>query len=123
MEETFKCCGKIEHIRVVQTDKGCKGVAFVRFVKPESCQLALQLNGTSILGREIRVEKYKANKSSAEKEVKKAKTPKPVQKKKIANKATAATSAAPVTGDGDKKKNKKKKEFLGVKSNDAKKVN
>lgn len=120
LREAFKCCGQIEHIRVVQSDKGCKGVAFVRFAQTASCSLALKLNGTSILDREIRVEKYKENKSPATKEIKKAKTPKPVQKKKLANK-NAAKKASP-TVDGDKKKKKKKKEFLGVKSNDAKKV-
>lgn len=125
MREAFKCCGQIEHIRVVQSDKGCKGVAFVRFAQPESCSLALKLNGTSILDREIRVEKYKENKSPAAKEVKKAKTPKPVLKKKLANKNAAnknAANKASPTVDGDKKKKKKNKEFLGVKSNDAKKV-
>lgn len=123
MREAFKCCGEIEHIRVVQSDKGCKGVAFVRFAQPESCALAIKLNGTSILDREIRVEKYKANKSPGEKNVKKAKTPKPVQKKKAANKnaANKATQQADTNGE-IKKKKKKNKEFLGVKSNDAKKV-
>lgn len=121
LREAFECCGKIEHIRVVQSDKGCKGVAFVRFENPESCALALKLNGTSILEREIRVEKYKANKSPADKNVKKAKTPKAVQKKNNANKKAGKPAASAVEG-GDKKKNKKKKEFLGVKSNDAKKV-
>ena len=79
------------------------------------------MNGTSILDREIRVEKYKANKSPGEKNVKKAKTPKPIQKKKAANKVAANKATPQANADGENKK-KKKKEFLGVKSNDAKKV-
>lgn len=124
LREAFKCCGEIEHIRVVQSDKGCKGVAFIRFAQPESRALAIKLNGTSIMDREIRVEKYQANKSPGEKNVKKAKTPKPVQKKKAANKAGAkkATPQAGANGESKTKKKKKNKEFLGVKSNDAKKV-
>lgn len=117
MRESFKCCGEIEHIRVVQSSYGCAGVAFIRFAKPESCALALKLNGTSILDRPIRVDKYKANKATEEKKVKKEKTPKPIQKKKNANKQAANDASSP-----DKKKKKKNKEFLGVKSNVLKKV-
>ncbi|XP_031619661.1 RNA-binding protein 34 [Contarinia nasturtii] len=118
LRESFKCCGEIEHIRVVQSALGCKGVAFIRFVNPESCGLALKLNGTPILDREVRVEKYKANKATDEKKVKKEKTSKPIQKKKNANKQkqTANDASSP-----DKKKKKKNKEFLGVKSNVVKK--
>lgn len=117
----------MEHVRTVQSLKGCNGVAFIRFAKPESCALALKLNGTPILDREIRVEKYSPNKATnAEKNVKKEKVKKPQQqlgkKKKNANKGGASEGGKPTNPKvGDNKK--KNKEFMGAKSNDAKKVN
>lgn len=127
MRESFKCCGEIDHIRVVQSLRGCKGVAFIRFAKPESCALALKLNGTLIMDREIRIEKYKANKAEEGKKIKKEKTSKPIQKnknmivdknkKKATNGIVAKNASSP--GPDDKKK---KKKFLGAKSNVVKKV-
>lgn len=121
LREAFKCCGQIEHIRTVQGERGCKGVAFIRFAKAESCSLALKLNGTEILDREIRVENYKAG----DKKVKKEKTIKPVK----VNKNTGVKANAKFAGKGPKladgkrgDKKKKNKEFLGVKSIEKKKV-
>lgn len=123
LRETFGCCGEIEYIRVLQNERGCNGLAYIRFVDAHAFSAALELSGTDILGREIRVERYKASKSG-EKKGKKEKTPKvkPGQNKnkpqKNAGKGAKPTDAK-VAGQKDKKKNK---EFLGVKSNDAKKV-
>lgn len=127
LREAFACCGAIESIRVAQSNRGCSGVAFIRFENSDSCALALKLNGTTILDREIRVENYKAKKSD---QGKKEKTSKPVvgakakNLKKGAGKNANKPNAQNGAQNGDKAKTKKKnKEFLGVKSNDAKKVN
>lgn len=129
LREAFKCCGEIEHIRIVQSERGCKGVAFVRFVKPESCALALKLNGTPILDREIRVEKFKVGKLNEKKDKKQKKgkiAPKPALKgkagNKVANNAGKKADLKDTNKQTEKKKNKKNKEFLGLKSNDKKKV-
>lgn len=125
LRDAFKCCGEIENVRTVQTLKGCKGVAFIRFAKAESVALALKLNGTSILDREIRVERYKQNYN--EKKIKKENTQKPQKLGKVKKNANATNTekgkksvVSPVSKIGDKKK--KNKEFMGVKSNDGKKV-
>lgn len=115
----------------MQGELGCKGVAFIRFAKPESCALALKLNGTQILEREIRVEKFKLNKLSSGKKDKKQKkgkiAPKPGQKpnadKKPGKNAGKNTELKDTKKQTEQKKNKKNKEFLGLKSNDKKKVN
>lgn len=144
LREAFKCCGPIERIRTVQGERGCNGVAFIRFAKAESCALALKLNGTEILDREIRVENYKAGKSG-DKKIKKEKTTKPVKfNKNFGGKANnkLAVKGAKFPGKGAKfpgigakfpgkgakflekqgDKKKKNKEFLGVKSIEKKKV-
>lgn len=126
MREAFKCCGEIKRIHVKQTLKGCSGVAFINFVKPESSALALKLNGTTILDREVRVEKYEEKK---EKKVKKEKTPKPQKmgKKNVTaagaqNKQKSVDQAGVAKSNDINKKIKKNKEFMGAKSNDNKKV-
>lgn len=100
-------------------------MAFIRFAKPESVTLALKLNGTSILDREIRVERYQQNYS--EKKVKKEKTPKSqnivTTKKNSKNPNGAKKVMSKMSTDGKMgEKKKKNKEFMGTKSNDTKKV-
>lgn len=129
MQEAFKCCGQIDHIRTLQGLKGCNGIAFIRFAKPESCDLALKLNGTEILDREIRVERYNTKKL-AQKQMKKEKSAKQrkLGKKPKAGEDGKMTSPKATGGGADmkmgKKKNKVKpvKEFMGTKSIDNKKV-
>lgn len=92
--------------------------------------MALKLNGTQILDREIRVEKFKLNKLSSGKKDKKQKkgkiAPKPGQKpnadKKPGKNAVKNTELKDTKKQTEQKKNKKNKEFLGLKSNDKKKV-
>lgn len=50
------------YIRVIQCKKGCNGTAYVCFQKSESVDLALKLNKTLVLDREIRVERYHTKK-------------------------------------------------------------
>lgn len=130
LREAFECCGKIEHIRAVQALQGCRGLAFIRFLKPESCELALKLHGTKILDREIRVERFQKKKK--EKKVKMEKTSKPQKPNKLKKglpkaEGNGESSAPGAAGDHDKKMKKKKnkakvKEFMGTKSVDNKKV-
>lgn len=132
LRKAFKCCGDIEHIRTLQGPQGCKGIAFIQFAKPESCELALKLNGTEILDREIRVSRYTIKKKekvqTANKKGKQQKGGK-VQKNAVAKGAGKPNAS----DDADvamhkmmakKKKDKTKtgKEFMGTKSVGNKKV-
>lgn len=137
LRKTFKCCGEIEHIRTIQGPEGCKGVAFIKFTKPESCELALKLHGTEILNREIRVERHslKMKKNKEKMKIKKEKQQKSGKNKKNAAKGGEHNPMIKPKAGGDddgavhkmmgkKKKNKAKpvKEFMGTKSIDNKKV-
>ncbi|CAD1472645.1 unnamed protein product [Heterotrigona itama] len=56
----FKQCGEIESVRIVQ-DKDSrvgKGFGYVNFKSKDAVALALELNGTTILNREVRVKPY-----------------------------------------------------------------
>lgn len=120
LRESFECCGEIEYIRVLQNERGCKGLAYIRFVDAEGYTAALELSGTDILGREIRVEKYKVSKTGEGKKLKTSKVNLGKNKKNLQK--NAGKGAKPGDAKGPGKKDKKKKEFLGQKSNDAKKV-
>lgn len=132
LREAFKCCGEIEHVRTVQGPQGCKGIAFIRFAKPESCELALKLHGTPVLDREIRVERHQSKKK-AQKKIQKEKLAKKQKGGKFKKNKAEHSQANNAEVDGDvhmkmgkkKKKNKAKavKEFMGTKSVDNKKVN
>lgn len=140
LRKSFKCCGEIEHIRTIQGPEGCKGVAFIRFTKPESCELALKLNGTEILNREVRVERYSAKKKKDKAQAKGKKGQQQQHQKSGKFKKNAAKGGErgqlkkpKVEADDDgnvhkkmgkKNKNKAKtvKEFMGTKSVDNKKV-
>jgi nucleolin len=56
LTELFKDAGEIERIRYMERDGEFKGVAFVQFVATESTDKAVLLNGTSFLGKPIRVD-------------------------------------------------------------------
>lgn len=127
LRKAFKCCGEIGHIRTIQGPEGCKGVAFIQFSKPESCELALKLHGTEILGREIRVERHstkKKNKDKAQTKIQKGKKPNAGKGKTNAPKGgnDGASGAPNLTGKKKKNKAKPVKEFMGTKSADNKKV-
>lgn len=62
LQDTFQCCGEIEYVRTIQCKYGCKGTAYVCFKKPESVDLAMKLNKTLVLDREIRVERFHTKK-------------------------------------------------------------
>lgn len=128
LRDTFKCCGQIEHIRTLQGIKGCKGIAFICFTKPESSELALKLNGTKVLDREIRVERYSEKKKKKQQQMKNSqektsKQPKIGKAKKMATKGVEHVQSNADGGINKKKyKPKTAKEFMGAKSADNKKV-
>ncbi|KAK1117301.1 hypothetical protein K0M31_016850 [Melipona bicolor] len=65
----FKQCGEIESVRIVQ-DKDSrvgKGFGYVNFKSKDAVALALELNGTKILNREVRVKPYMEQYKSKEK--------------------------------------------------------
>lgn len=62
LQDTFKCCGEIKYVRTIQCKFGCKGTAYVCFKEPESVVLAMKLNKTLLLDREIRVERFHTKK-------------------------------------------------------------
>ncbi|XP_017056483.2 RNA-binding protein 34 [Drosophila ficusphila] len=66
LREIFSSCGEIDYIRCLQDgDKGCKGVAYVCFQKPDAVGLALELNQTLLDDRPINVERYQVKKLGA----------------------------------------------------------
>lgn len=65
----FNQCGEIESVRIVQ-DKDSrvgKGFGYVNFKSKDAVALALELNGTTILNREVRVKPYIEQYKSKEK--------------------------------------------------------
>jgi len=56
LSELFKDAGEIERIRYMERDGEFKGVAFVQFAATESTDKAVLLNGTSFMGKSIRVD-------------------------------------------------------------------
>lgn len=125
MRQAFECCGKIDYIRVLQTDRGCKGVSFVCFKSPDAVPLALELNGTLLLDRPMNVERYKETKLKRSDKIKvkfskKKKNPSIVSN--VGKKKSPIKPKSPIAKQAKDGK-KKNKEFLGVKSNDKKKVN
>ncbi|XP_062123360.1 RNA-binding protein 34, partial [Drosophila sulfurigaster albostrigata] len=66
LREIFSSCGEIDYIRCLQDgEKGCKGVAYVCFQKPDAVGLALELNETVLDDRPIHVERYSVKKLGA----------------------------------------------------------
>ncbi|XP_064550973.1 RNA-binding protein 34 [Drosophila montana] len=87
LREIFSSCGEIDYIRCLQDgDKGCKGVAYVCFQKPDAVGLALELNETLLDDRPIHVERYSV--------------------KKLGAKQARDSAAAAATGPQSKSKNK-----------------
>lgn len=68
LHKAFACCGVIDYVRVLQSTKGCNGVAFVCFKDAASVINALKLHNTPIDGRNMRVNRYETNKLGARKE-------------------------------------------------------
>lgn len=140
MRQTFECCGELRYVRTLQCDKGCKGIAYVCFENAESVGLALKLNKTLILDREVRVERYIAKKKKKQKAPAPAQSPGkgksgkgkkatvPGKKPHAIGKKPLATGKKPLTtgkkplAAGKKPKDGKKKEFTGVKSTTKKTV-
>lgn len=69
LQDKFKCCGEIKYVRTVQCKLGCNGTAYVCFTNPESVDLALKLNKTLVLDREIRVERFHTKKLGGSKSI------------------------------------------------------
>ncbi|XP_073830090.1 uncharacterized protein [Musca autumnalis] len=131
LRETFSSCGEIEYVRCIRDgDKGCKGVAYVRFKTADAVGLALELNQTLLDDRPINVERYSVRKLGA-KEQRDAQTAKdkhnPKDKKFVkgagdkAKKFNKPKDSNKKSGnnksqdDGDDSKKSKKSEFRGVK--------
>lgn len=123
LREIFSSCGEIDYIRCLQNgEKGCNGVAYVCFQKPDAVGLALELNETVLDDRPIHVERYSVKKLGA-KQARDAKTAGTQSKKGKNNNSTGAKKRI------DKKQRKengnppsanKKNEYRGVKVNGVK---
>lgn len=127
LREAFNCCGEIEYVRILQGEHGCKGTAYVCFKGGESVTLALKLDKTVVLGREIHVERYHTKKlgSGTKAKVqlkKKAGYERRVIGKGIENKPKVKSGfGLKKNAGGAENAHKKKKEFVGEKT-DKKKV-
>lgn len=56
----FLKCGKIEDVRTVRDRMtgACRGIAYINFKSEDAATLALDINGTELRTREIRVQRY-----------------------------------------------------------------
>lgn len=135
LREIFSSCGEIDYIRCLQEGvKGCKGVAYVCFQKPDAVGLALELNQTLLDDRPINVERYSVKKlgakqvrdaaavSAASSTSGKAKAKKQnsagAKKRLDKKKGTPAKETKAAAGSGQKKKS----EYRGVKVDGIKKA-
>lgn len=59
LREHFTSCGKIENVRIVRDPRTFlgKGIGYIMFSEKEACREAVNMNGTSFKGRELRVKK------------------------------------------------------------------
>lgn len=112
LREVFQTCGEISYVRILQGAKGCKGTAYVCFNEAESVDLALKLDKSNALNRTINVERYHTKKlgGGEAKAQREASEPAKGAARRVAGKESAGQSYQ-----------KKKKNFIGVKS-DKKKV-
>ncbi|XP_034487265.1 nucleolar protein 12 [Drosophila innubila] len=133
LREIFSSCGEIDYIRCLQDgEKGCKGVAYVCFQKPDAVGLALELNETVLDDRPIHVERYLVKKLGAKQARDSVAATKSGPQTKSKNKQNSAGAKKRL----DKKKlkengkpaestkvaaNKKKSEYRGVKVDAIKK--
>ncbi|XP_022212479.1 RNA-binding protein 34 [Drosophila obscura] len=136
LREIFSSCGEIDYIRCLQEgEKGCKGVAYVCFKKPDAVGLALELNQTLLDDRPINVERYLVKKLGAKqvRDAAAAKSGPPTKSKtkqnsvgakkrldKKQHKQNGKPSAA--QGDNAATGSKKKSEYRGVKVDGIKKA-
>lgn len=115
---------------MLQGEKGCKGTAFVSFETPEAAALAMDLDKTLVLDREVHIEPYRSEKARLKSEKKKKnlvsgaarrleKKDKKGFQKSLKAKGAGKKEKPHKIGD---KKEKKSKDFLGTKSGDMKKV-
>ncbi|XP_017025564.1 RNA-binding protein 34 [Drosophila kikkawai] len=139
LREIFSSCGEIDYIRCLQEGvKGCKGVAYVCFQKPDAVGLALELNQTLLDDRPINVERYLVKKLGAKqvrdaaaaaaasntsgkakaKKQNSAGAKKRLDKKKGKDNGTPAKDTKATAGSGQKKKS----EYRGVKVDGIKKA-
>lgn len=136
LREIFSSCGEIDYIRCLQDgDKGCKGVAYVCFQKPDAVGLALELNQTLLDDRPINVERYQVKKLGA-KQVRDAAAASAASKTSSKTKAKNQNSAGAkkrldkkkgkengsVKKEGAPTGQKKKSEYRGVKVDGIKKA-
>ncbi|XP_066591163.1 RNA-binding protein 34-like [Prorops nasuta] len=109
--EHFKDCGEIESVRVVRNGKTGVGigVGYVNFKNHDSVALALELNGTLIHDREIRVKQYN---DSLPKKKRQADERKPYSINKLNNAkrfksgSTKSVSVDACNNESSRKKNK-----------------
>ncbi|XP_052851930.1 LOW QUALITY PROTEIN: RNA-binding protein 34 [Drosophila gunungcola] len=139
LREIFSSCGEIDYIRCLQDgDKGCKGVAYVCFQKPDAVGLALELNQTVLDDRPINVERYQVKKLGAKqvrdaaaasaasstssktkaKKQNSAGAKKRLDKKKVKENGSAAKETKEAATGGQKKKS----QYRGVKVDGIKKA-
>ncbi|XP_014613977.1 PREDICTED: nucleolar protein 12-like [Polistes canadensis] len=111
--EHFKPCGEIHSVRLIKNKKlGIgKGIGYVNFKNEDSVSLALELNGSTLLNREIRVQRCSVNDQKEKKLINKKKRSFPVVKKVKSNKKFKSSDSDGTTPtENDKKKLKTKNE-------------
>lgn len=113
LHETFECCGDIDYVRSIQSEKGCKGTAFVCFKSADSVQVALELNKGELNGRPMTVTRCLSKDKAQEKKHKISAATSRIAAKSEAGGKPKFTGAKAATGN-DKKPNKKNKAKAGI---------
>ncbi|KAH8407161.1 hypothetical protein KR222_009559 [Zaprionus bogoriensis] len=135
LREIFSSCGEIDYIRCLQDgEKGCKGVAYVCFQKPDAVGLAIELNETVLDDRPIHVERYSVKKLGAKQardaaaatstgaQSKSKGKQKPTGAKKRIDKKKSKENGAGAGASPKPTAQKKKSEYRGVKVDSTKKA-
>lgn len=99
----------------MQCDKGCNGVGYVCFKKPESIGMALELNNSDLQGRPVRVQRYVKKAAGGVKEKKGKKEKSTGAVRRLGKKKTVKTFSKGSESNS-------KKQFTGMKAKEKKKV-
>uniref|UniRef100_A0A0C9Q004 RBM34_0 protein n=1 Tax=Fopius arisanus TaxID=64838 RepID=A0A0C9Q004_9HYME len=77
--ELFSKCGKVDYVRTIRDRHTgcCRGIGYVNFADADAATLALDLSGTKIRKREVRVARYDPNRKSSPKDKKRPNKGKP----------------------------------------------
>ncbi|XP_015109229.1 nucleolar protein 12 [Diachasma alloeum] len=111
--DIFSKCGKIDYVRTIRDRNTgcCRGIAYINFAEADGATLALDLDGTKIRKRDVRVNRYDPNrpKKSSDKAGKKRKNSGKLQETSPKKQKTEVERATENSLNAQKRKAKKPK--------------